>query len=297
MYNPQLDTFICVADLGSFSKASEKLYITPTAVIKQINQLENSLDLKLFNRTHRGVILTEAGKSFYRDTKYIIQYCNDTITRAKNSMQECDNIIRIGVSPMTPSQFLMDIWPKIHEICPNIKFKLIPYENTPENAREILKNLGQNIDIVAGMFDNSFLKSRQCDALMISKVPIRCAVSIYSELAQKDKLSIIDLYGKNLMLIKRGWNKYIDILRTNLWENHPDINLVDFDFFNINVFNQCENSNDILMSIDNFKNVHPLLKTIPVDWDYTIPFGLLHSKEPSNIVKQFLDAVQSIMEL
>ena len=40
MYNPQLDTFICVVEAGSFSKAADKLYISPPAVIKQINSLE-----------------------------------------------------------------------------------------------------------------------------------------------------------------------------------------------------------------------------------------------------------------
>lgn len=40
MYNPQLETFLRVADAGSFSKAAEHSYITPTAVIKQINLLE-----------------------------------------------------------------------------------------------------------------------------------------------------------------------------------------------------------------------------------------------------------------
>lgn len=40
MYNPQLETFTRVADAGSFSKAAEEAYITPTAVIKQINLLE-----------------------------------------------------------------------------------------------------------------------------------------------------------------------------------------------------------------------------------------------------------------
>ena len=44
MYNPQLDTFICVVEAGSFSKAADKLYISPPAVIKQINSLENNLD-------------------------------------------------------------------------------------------------------------------------------------------------------------------------------------------------------------------------------------------------------------
>ena len=52
MYNPQLETFLCVAECGSFNKAAEKLYISPPAVIKQINLLEEELDLQLFVRTH-----------------------------------------------------------------------------------------------------------------------------------------------------------------------------------------------------------------------------------------------------
>lgn len=48
MYNPQLDTFVCVVESGSFSKAADKLYISPPAVIKQINSLEASLGLQLF---------------------------------------------------------------------------------------------------------------------------------------------------------------------------------------------------------------------------------------------------------
>ena len=66
MYNPQLETFICVVDSGSFNKAAEKLYISPPAVIKQMNLLEETLGIQLFIRTHRGLSLTEAGKSFYR---------------------------------------------------------------------------------------------------------------------------------------------------------------------------------------------------------------------------------------
>ena len=67
MYNLQLETFIVVADLGSFNKAAEALYITPPAVTKQINLLEKDLEVQLFVRTHRGLILTEAGKSLYKD--------------------------------------------------------------------------------------------------------------------------------------------------------------------------------------------------------------------------------------
>ena len=43
MYNPQLDTFLKVADAGSFNRAAAALYITAPAVIKQINLLEQTV--------------------------------------------------------------------------------------------------------------------------------------------------------------------------------------------------------------------------------------------------------------
>ena len=57
----------------------------------------------------------------------------------------------------------------------------------------------------------------------------------------------------------------------------------------MNAFNRCENTNDVLLAIPGWANVHPLLKVIPVEWDYGIPYGLLHSKEPSETVGRFLE--------
>ena len=294
MYNPQLETFLCVAESGSFNKAAEKLYISPPAVIKQINLLEESLNLQLFVRTHRGLKLTEAGKSLCQDAKYIIQYCKDSVTRARNAMQQTEQVIRIGTSPMTPAQVLVDLWPKVQKYCPNIKFQLIPFDNTPENAREILGNLGANIDVVAGLFDETMLALRKCSGLELSREPICCAVSIHHPLARKDSLTVQDLYGQNLMLMHRDWSHYVDLMRDDLWKNHPQIHIVDFDFYDVSVFNRCENNGDVLMTIDRWKYIHPLLKTLPVDWGYTMPYGLLHAPKPSARVQQFLDAVGQV---
>ena len=92
MYNHQLDTFIKVADSGSFNKASEELFVSPNAVMKQINLLENSLGFDLFVRTHRGVRLTPAGESLYRDAKYLIQYAKDSVARAQARTKDRDFI-------------------------------------------------------------------------------------------------------------------------------------------------------------------------------------------------------------
>ena len=296
MYNPQIETFIKVADAGSFNKAAEELYITPTAVIKQINLLESSLNLVLFERTHRGLILTNAGKSLYQDAKYVISYCKDSVVRAKNAMSEGENIIRIGSSPTTPAQLLMQMWPKIQEQCPDIKFEIVPFENTPENAKEILANLGKNIDIIGGIFDDTMLKLRKCEGLQLSREPFCCAMSIHHRLAQKDKLQISDLYGENLLLMRRGWSNYVDRLRNDIWQNHTQIHIVDFDFYNMSIFNRCENTNDVLLAIPGWANVHPLLKVIPVEWEYSIPYGLLHSMTPSENVRRVLDAARNIVK-
>ncbi len=295
MYNPQLETFVCVVETGSFNKAAERLYISPPAVIKQINLLEENLDIRLFIRTHRGLQMTEAGKSFYQDAKYIIQYCKDSVTRARNAMQESEEIIRIGTSMMTPAQILVDLWPRLQEYCPDIKFRLVPFENTPENAREILGNLGQNIDVVAGIFDETMLQLRRCAGLEISRESICCAVSIHHRLAVKERLTVNDLHGETLMLMRRNWSHYVDMLRDDLRENHPEISIEDFDFYDVTAFNKCENNNCVLMAIENWKYVHPLLKILPVDWGYTIPFGLLHSPEPSPMVSRFLKAVEKVL--
>lgn len=296
MYNPQLETFLRVADAGSFNKAAEESFITPTAVIKQINLLEASLDVQLFERTHRGIVLTKAGKSLYQDAKYVIQYSKEAVIRAQNAMQENTDVIRIGTSPMTPVQFLMQLWPKIQENCPGMKFLIVPFENTPENARNILGNLGQNIDVVGGIFDETMLRLRGCAGLELFYTPLCCAVSVYHPLAEKNILRMEDLYGQNLMLMRRNWSMYVDRLRDDIWQNHPQINIIDFDFYDVNVFNRCENGNDILMAVSVWENVHPLLKIIPVEWKHSIPYGLLHSQQPSDTVKRFLEAAKKATE-
>lgn len=296
MYNPQLETFITVADLGSFNKAAEALYITPPAVTKQINLLEKDLGITLFVRTHRGLSLTEAGKSLYKDAKYVIQYCKESVERAKQAMAEKDNIIRIGTSPITPANPLMQLWAKVQKQYPDIKLQMIPYMNSQESAREILKNLGTNIDVVGGIFDETMLRLRQCSGMELSRQRICAAVSLNHPLAEKDFLTYDDLEGENFLMMHRGWSKYVDELRDDIWKNHPGIHVTDFEIYSLDIFNRCENSNDILMVVENWKDVQPMLKVIPVEWKYTIPYGILYSTEPTALVRRFLKGIQKAME-
>lgn len=107
MYNHYLDTFIQVADSGSFSKAAEILYISPTAVSKKISNLELEIGVTLFQRTHQAVSLTNAGKALYQDAKKMIEYSNLAIARAKSASYNDNNIIRMGKSGLRFAAFIL----------------------------------------------------------------------------------------------------------------------------------------------------------------------------------------------
>lgn len=82
MYNHLLPTLICVADCGSFNKAAEKLYLSPPAVMKQINMLEKHLKLQLVERTMYGIRLTAAGQVIYQHAKQLFAYSEQVIAEA-----------------------------------------------------------------------------------------------------------------------------------------------------------------------------------------------------------------------
>lgn len=296
LYNSHLDIFIKVADCGSFNKASEQLYITPSAVIKHINILEEDLGVKLFHRSHRGLTLTDAGKSLYKDSKRIIEFSAEAERRIKEAMRKENNIIRIGSSPITPAEVLVELWPRIHAVNPDLKFQLVPYENTPENAEYHLKNMGKQMDIVAGIFDENLLRYRQCDGFKLCDEPICVAVPFTNPLSEKKILEITDLYGQKLMLMNNDSLKNIVGLHKYIKENHSRIEIIDFDFYNTSVFNYCEHNDYLLMAVSCWKNVHPLMKIIPVNWDFKIPYGLLHSPTPDKKVQSLLDILKNMVK-
>lgn len=293
MYNPQLTTFISVAENGSFSKSADVLYITPTAVMKQINALEERLGITLFERTNHGLKLTEAGKSFLQDAKYIVDYSDRAIEKAKEiDNKDKQQSIRIGTSIMTPAKFLLDVWAEIQKFNPYLKIELIPFENTPINSVEILKNLGKHIDIVAGLYDDNFLEERGCKAAHLYDKKLLFAIPVTHPLCGKEKITLSDLKSRKVFLIRKNWNEYIDELRTDLTENGTEI--VDFEMFNLGAYNRAVQENAPIITVEGWEDVHPLLRIIPADWGYRIPFGILYSPTPTKQVRDFIGALQKI---
>ena len=292
MYNSQLTVFVCVADCGSFSKAAEKLFISATAVMKQINSLEKHLNLKLIERTPRGILLTPAGDVIYRDAKFLFDYSRRSIENARQAMNVRDTTFCVGTSLLNPAKPFMDLWYRVNKEFANYKLHLVPFEDDHEGILSEIAQLGEKFDFLLGVCDSKLWLDK-CHMLPLGRYRKMCAVSREQPLAQKKQLEISDLYGETLMMVKQGDSEVNDRIREDLTRNHPAIQIEDTPhFYDISVFNRCVETGNVLLILECWKDVHPALVTIPVKWDYSSPYGLLYALDPPEDVVKFVNEVK-----
>lgn len=294
MYNHLLDTFLAVADCGSFTKASERLYISATAVMKQMNSLEKHLALKLVERTPNGARLTPAGEVIYRDAKFLIDYSQKSIASAKAATHTYDTTFCVGTSLLNPAKPFMDLWYRVNKDFPDYKLHLVPFEDDHEGIVSEIRQLGEKFDFLIGVCDSRTWLS-YCQFLPLGRYRKMVAVSREHRLAGKKRLEIEDLYGETLMMVRRGDSGVNDEIRNDLDRNHPQIHIEDTpQFYDLSVFNRCAETGNVLLTIECWQEVHPGLVSIPVNWDYSIPYGLLYSLNAPEDVLRFVKAVEQM---
>lgn len=289
MYNPLLLTFIYVVETGSFSKAAKELYITPASVMKQMNALENQLDIKLIERTHRGIQLTKNGEKIYQKTKKLIE---DSEKFLNNIKDKNTDIIRIGSSFLNPANELVDLWHNIPSLYENYRLRVVPYEDDHVHIMEVFQSIGTKFDFLIGSFN-----SKQIDIFTSYKIlgfyNLCVAVPKTHSLAKKKRLEITDLYHERLLCVSGGDCLNIDDFRKDVQTLYPQIILEDVGYFyDLDTFNRCEEQGCLLLTLDVWNHIHPSLITLPVSWHYQMPYGLLYQKNPSKQVKACLKEIE-----
>ena len=297
MYNHRLDTFIAVADCGSFTKAARKLYISPTAVMKQMNALEAGLNLKLTERTPSGIRLTKAGAIIYQDARFLIDYSKKSLSNARAALLAEDRTFCVGTSLLNPAKPFMDLWYQVNKEFPDYKLHLVPFEDDHDGILSEIEMLGEKFDFLIGVCDSRAWLSR-CNFFPLGMYRKMIAVPREHRLAGKKKLKLQDLYGETLMMVKRGDSGHNDFIRNDLERHHPRIQIEDTPpFYDLSVFNRCAETGHVLLTIECWQDVHPGLVTLPVDWEYEIPYGLLYSLNAPEDVLQFVKAVERTYSL
>lgn len=296
MYDRALDTLLAVADCGSFTRAAERLFLSPTAVMKQMNALENRLGLRLIERGRAGVRLTPAGEMICKDARFLIDYAHKSVEQARAACRQAQATFCVGTSLLNPAKPFMDLWYRVNQQFPDYKLHLVPFDDDNADILSVIEQLGSRFDFLIGVCDSRAWLSR-CRFLPLGRYRKMVAVSREHPLAGRARLTPEDLHGQTLMMVRKGDSGVNDFLRHELEQQHPQIRIEDTQqFYDLSVFNRCAESGRVLLTIECWRDVHPGLVTIPVDWAYSIPYGLLYSLEAPDDVRRFVQAAAKLTQ-
>ena len=295
MYNPQLDAFIKVADFGSFSKAAEAMYIYAPAIIQQINLLEASCGFKLFVRSNHGVKLTPAGRSLYEDAKTIIRLSQDALNKARRLAESSETTVRIGTSLLYKCRLLPDLWTRVSEKHPELKIEILPMMEY-QNRGEVFSALGVHFDLFEGIYGSAGWKG-MCQFLELDRTPICCAVARNHRLAGMKKLTMQDLNGEYIVMPIEGVSKEVDDFRNHIRNQYQTVQIVDSKRYDVDTFTLCEVNGYILITQPVYTDIHNNLVTIPLETNYTLPYGLMYAKEPTVATRTFINSIKNIIKI
>lgn len=288
MNNRWLKSFEMVAQKGSVNAAAKELFISPQALLQQINLLEQEVGIRLMIRRRSGVELTLAGKEFLNGTQQMLSIYDRTINRCRLA-SEAERTIRIPVmSGIIIPEFLENVCADFRKNYPHLKVELISDENF-DSWLDGLKNL--RYDII-----EHFALDGICPEDIyfgyLSPKETWCILSGYHPLAHKSSLVPEDLDGFRIMT--PGLNlKLMRYLQFYLEAAGID---VVFEKIENNRYQIIENLNlgGIYLADEEIARIFAGYSKVPLDFDNHVQHGLACRKEMYERYKPFFDVAQNI---
>ncbi len=197
MDDHKLRVFCTVAEVKSFSKASEIIHLTQPAVSLQIQALEEFYETKLLNRTSSRVSLTPPGEVLYQYAKEILSLYAD----AEKNIGKLTGLIKgsivIGASPTIGNYILPRVIADFRKVYPRIKVNLFI-----RNTRRIAELLvSSNIDI--GLIEGE-VKSRKITVESLLEDELYVIIPSMHSWSKRSDISLDELLSESFILREEG---------------------------------------------------------------------------------------------
>lgn len=278
MYSRHIESFIEAAKAGSFTKAARALYIAPSSLIQQIDLLEQRLGIVLFERGHRGIKLTEAGESLYRDAVEIVRRSDEAVARAR-LIQRGEHPVRVATSLLMKCRMLPGIWSRMIEYAPDTRIDIISLESARVEPGNYLHGLGVSYDVMEGLYMSELYRD-QCLFLELARASLCVALPRSLGAACPETVDGAMLRDLDLVLMKPGVSADYDAAHQYLAALGAN-RITEVPFYTMELFADCELNKRAIVTIDLWEDIHPNLVSIPLAKPHSMPYGLIFSQHPS----------------
>ncbi len=280
MLRPQLKTFLTVCDTGSFSKAASVLFLSPSAVLQQIQTLEADLGVPLFLRTSKGVSLTAAGELLEKRGR-ALSHMSEELRRDIQSFVSNGRPICVGTSIMEKVRLLYDLWVLFAEEEKDCEIQMVNID--------VGHNIPPGTDLIESI-NSSVAWMREWAFIEVCQVPFGFAVSRGHPLAEKSVVRLGDLYNQTVVTLNDGTCDALAQLLELLRRNHVHVTLPSG--HSTNPIWESAFRNDAFLVPLCWSDILINMKTLPFEIDVTLPYGFFHRHQPHASVRRFLDFIE-----
>ena len=120
----ELESFVTIAKVKSFSKAASQLFLTQPALSNHISKLEKELGITLFERNNKKTELTPAGQLFYVSAIEILNQRENALLKLEKYQGKIEGLLQVATSSVPGQYVLPDILVGFHKIYPYVTFNL-----------------------------------------------------------------------------------------------------------------------------------------------------------------------------
>ena len=189
----QITSFIAVAENLHFGQAAEELNMTQPPLSRQIQKLEKSSGVQLFERNNRNVTLTPAGETFLAEAYGLVASVNRAPRRAQKVAEGSWGQITIGCTAVSSFGVLGDLLSRIADHLPGVSVEISEMVTAEE-----VKALGDGlIDIGLGRPDRV---PATVETALVQSERLVAAVPIDHAFAHRDSLRSSEISGQNLIM-------------------------------------------------------------------------------------------------
>ena len=192
MVDVKLNTLLKVYEMGSYTRAAEKLSLTQPAVSKHIRQLERELGVSIFDRTGLKLRLTPEGKLIVRYAERVIAL-SDGLRRALADRSRAVDRLRVGVTHTSESSIVAEVLARYTE--ENVNTRITLRTDALASLYEMLKSYQIDIAIVEGDVSDPAIRTIRLDT-----DDLAVAVSNEHPLASRPSVTIDELRRERLIL-------------------------------------------------------------------------------------------------
>lgn len=278
----QLKAFVAITEAASFSSAAHKLYITPTALIQQINRLESEIGFALFIRSRTGVRLTDAGEKFYGSSVEIIAAMERALEDCRKLQRKRGNLLRVAA--FTPD---FSGWCKKYiRQNPGVEYHYTLLEDDGL-ARGLTMLSNNQIDILEGEYVTDPAFANLC-FYPLRRTRVACMVASNHPLAARKYVTISDL--ERYVVYTYSFLNPVRVFIDETVKNGAKLTVNYKEYGTAEINSLCMDGNVFLLEEDYGKREFPLY-TIPVKPWFHIQYGLYYRKKPTQITQSFLNFI------